>query len=56
VASCPDEDFEGRGAQLEPVYSIGFSGRELWHDSADPRAYVYLDVWERYIEADTARR
>jgi nitrile hydratase beta subunit len=54
VASCPDADFEGRGTQLEPVYSIGFSGVELWADSADPRADVYLDVWERYVMPNAA--
>jgi nitrile hydratase beta subunit len=54
VDSCPDEDFEGRGTQLEPVYSIGFSGSELWGDSADPCAHVYLDVWERYVVPNAA--
>jgi nitrile hydratase beta subunit len=54
VASCPDEDFEGRGAGLEQVYSIGFASRELWGDTADPRSDVYLDVWERYVVLDAA--
>jgi nitrile hydratase subunit beta len=54
VASCPDEDFEGRGTRLEPVYNVGFAGPELWGDSADPRADVHLDVWERYVVSDAA--
>lgn len=33
----------------QPVYSVRFEGRELWGESAEPNACVYIDLWETYL-------
>ncbi len=33
------------------AYSVRFDGRELWGDTADSAAAVYVDLWESYLEA-----
>jgi nitrile hydratase beta subunit len=46
----PDTSAHGAGEQPQPVYSVCFESAELWADSAEPRASVYLDLWESYLE------
>lgn len=41
----------GRGACLEPLYSVRFEARDLWGGSADGPGAVYLDLWESYLES-----
>ena len=40
-----DED-----APAQHLYSVRFEGPELWGDSAEPGAPLYVDVWEGYLE------
>ena len=46
----PDTDEYNLGANPNHVYSVRFSGRELWGDEASPKDFIYLDLWERYLE------
>ena len=45
-------DTNAHGAREQPqrVYAVCFDARELCDDSAEPRACVYLDLWESYLE------
>ena len=47
----PDTNAHGEGEQSHPLYSVRFEAVELWGVSAEPRACVHLDLWERYLEA-----
>jgi len=46
----PDTNAHGKGEQPHPLYSVRFDAAELWGTSAEPRASVHLDLWERYLE------
>jgi nitrile hydratase subunit beta len=46
----PDTNAHGGGEQANTLYSVRFDAAELWGPSAEPRAPVYLDLWERYLE------
>ena len=35
----------------EWLYTVGFTGRELWGDDADQTITVSIDAWEPYLEA-----
>lgn len=40
----------GNGAQNpQHVYSVRFSARELWGESASASDYVYVDLWDDYL-------
>lgn len=43
---------DGR-APSEPVYCVRFDAAELWGDSAEPNAPVYIDLWQSYLEDPT---
>jgi nitrile hydratase beta subunit len=45
----PDTDEYNLGANPNHVYSVRFTGRELWGDDASPKDFIYLDLWERYL-------
>lgn len=45
----PDAHASGLGEQPEHSYQVGFDARGLWGATAEPRATVYLDVWESYL-------
>jgi nitrile hydratase len=45
----PDTNAHGRGEEPQWVYSVRFSAAELWGDTAEAGAAVYLDVWESYL-------
>ena len=47
----PDSNAHGQGEDPHWCYSVSFSGRELWGQSADPKLSVSLDLWEPYLEA-----
>jgi nitrile hydratase len=49
----PDTNAHGEGEQPHPLYSVRFDAAELWGDSAERRAPVHLDLWERYLEPTT---
>ncbi len=46
----PDTSAHQRGPNPQYVYSVRFDGRELWGREAEPNAFVYIDMWEDYIE------
>jgi nitrile hydratase subunit beta len=50
VYTLPDAHAHGRGREPQPLYSVRFEGRALWGESAEPGAWVYLDLWESYLE------
>ncbi len=45
----PDEAAHGTEV-AEPLYSVRFEAAELWNDDTDGDA-VYIDLWERYLDA-----
>jgi len=46
----PDSNAHGRGERPEWLYSVRFSGRELWGEAADPTLTVSIDAWDNYLE------
>jgi nitrile hydratase subunit beta len=51
VWDFPDTDEYGLGANPNHVYSVRFSARDLWGDDASLRDFIYVDLWERYLES-----
>ncbi|HXY95190.1 MAG TPA: nitrile hydratase subunit beta [Acidimicrobiia bacterium] len=49
----PDVEAHGGGRVLEPVYSVRFTARELWGESGGDGEAVHVDLWERYLDADS---
>jgi nitrile hydratase len=47
----PDTNAHGQGEQRQHVYSVRFTARELWGESASPIDSVYLDLWDDYLES-----
>jgi nitrile hydratase len=48
----PDSNAHRRGESPEYVYAVGFSGRELWGDDAEPGLSVHVDLFESYLERE----
>jgi nitrile hydratase len=46
----PDANARGDGENPQWLYTICFSGRELWGEEADPTLAVSIDAWESYLE------
>jgi nitrile hydratase len=46
----PDANASGEGEQPHWLYTVVFSGDELWPDGA-PGITVSIDAWEPYLEA-----
>ena len=46
----PDTNAHMLGENPQPLYTVRFSARELWGDSASGRDSVTLDLWEPYLE------
>jgi nitrile hydratase beta subunit len=46
----PDTNAHGLGEQPQPLYTVQFTARELWGESAEPNLTVTLDLWESYLE------
>jgi len=49
----PDTNLSGEGENPEHVYAVRFRARDLWPDAED-RATVLVDLWESYLEKETA--
>jgi len=47
----PDTNAHGKGEHPQHLYTVGFSGAELWGDEAEPELRVHLDLFESYLEA-----
>lgn len=48
----PDANAHGEGEQPEPLYTVRFSGEDLWGDDAEPGTSVTVDLWESYLLED----
>ncbi len=46
----PDTSAHGQGEQPQWLYTVEFSGAELWGREADPTLSVSIDAWESYLE------
>jgi nitrile hydratase len=46
----PDTNAHGEGEHPQWLYTVRFSGRELWGEEADPTLVVSIDAWESYLE------
>ncbi|MBN9735967.1 Cobalt-containing nitrile hydratase subunit beta [Pseudonocardia sp. Ae168_Ps1] len=46
----PDSRAHGHGEAPEQLYTVVFTGPELWGPDADPTSSVSVDAWESYLE------
>jgi nitrile hydratase len=46
----PDVYVEEQRTEIEPVYSVRFSSKDLWGADREESEYAYVDLWERYLE------
>lgn len=46
----PDASAHGRGDCPQHLYTVAFTARELWGETANPRDTIHLDLWESYLE------
>ena len=46
----PDTNAHNLGESPQHVYCVGFGGKELWGEEAEPGTSVYLDLFETYLE------
>jgi nitrile hydratase len=51
VEELQDSDIKGLGPKQQHVYTVRFAARELWGDQASPYDYVYVALWEGYLES-----
>jgi nitrile hydratase subunit beta len=47
----PDSNARFLGEQPQHVYSVRFAARELWGQQAGEKDFVYVDMWDDYLEA-----
>ena len=52
--NVPDIEAHGGGFVLDPTYSVRFTSRELWGDGGSESECVHVDLWERYLEQESA--
>jgi len=53
----PDTNAHGLGENPQHLYSVRFSVRELWGDTAETNESILIDLWESYLErGDTAAK
>ncbi len=46
----PDSNAMGGGEQPGALYSVRFSGDELWGAAGNARDALYLDLWDAYLD------
>jgi len=46
----PDSNARGAGEDPRWLYTVSFTGEELWGADADPALKVSIDAWEPYLE------
>jgi nitrile hydratase beta subunit len=46
----PDAHAQGQGEQPQWLYTVAFTGRELWGSEANEALIVSIDAWEPYLE------
>jgi len=47
----PDDSAHGKPDSVQWLYTVVFSGTELWGEAADKSLHVSIDAWESYLEA-----
>jgi nitrile hydratase beta subunit len=47
----PDSVVTGRGEDPQWLYTVVFSGRDLWGEHADPKLKVSVEAFEPYLDA-----
>jgi nitrile hydratase beta subunit len=52
VQTFPDSNAHGLGQHPQMVYSVRFTGAELWGNSAEPGQSLNIDLWESYLEPE----
>lgn len=50
VYSFPDTNAQYQGQKRQHVYSVRFAARELWGEQTSPRDFVYIDLWDDYLD------
>ena len=50
VYAFPDTNSQFLGEKRQHVYSVRFGARELWGESASPRDFIHLDMWDNYLD------
>ncbi|MBD0414773.1 nitrile hydratase subunit beta [Oryzicola mucosus] len=45
----PDSHAHGQGENPQWIYTVVFTGSELWGEGADPTLLVSIDAWESYL-------
>lgn len=50
VYNFPDTNAHGLGPKRQHVYAVRFAARELWGEAASPHDFVYIDLWDDYLE------
>jgi nitrile hydratase beta subunit len=51
VHVLPDANAHGEGERPEWLYTVRFTGRELWGQDADPTVTVTVEAWESYLDS-----
>ena len=46
----PDTNAHGLGKQPQPLYTVRFTARELWGETAEANETVSLNLWQSYLE------
>lgn len=46
----PDSHAHFNGENPDHLYTVRFSGRDLWGEQANDRDFVHLEMWESYID------
>ena len=46
----PDDSAAGLPPNVQPLYSVRFTARELWGETSSAVDSVYLDLWDDYLE------
>ncbi|WP_376703995.1 nitrile hydratase subunit beta [Mesorhizobium sp. ISC25] len=46
----PDTNAHGQVENPQWVYTVAFTGDEIWGEGADPTLVVSIDAWESYLE------
>ncbi len=46
----PDANAHGKGEQPQWLYTVAFTGEELWGEGAEAGLSVSVDAWESYLE------
>lgn len=46
----PDSNARGAGEAPQWLYTVRFTGRELWGERADANTAISVDAWESYLE------